>query len=146
MKTNLVTAETYSHEGGSIQIKHTYLLDASKEFNEHTDGMSEDEILESAQWMDFIDIQHTKIEHEFYKTIKSMTNLDMGSSVEMSWVNNPEANTVEEAKNIAKSLRFEISANISFRLDYSATTDIEKALVAAVSLEVPGAKPESKKR
>lgn len=140
MKINLITAETFSHEGGRITIKHTYSLDASEDFEVHTSGMTDDEILEAAEWMDFIDVRTENIEHSFYKAIRMLDNIEIGSSVEMSWINKPRAETVDEVKAGIKNLKFEISADVTFSLDYEAKTKMEKALVTATLMEVPKAK------
>jgi hypothetical protein len=145
MKANLVTAETYSHESGKITVRQTYTLDASKEFEEHTKVMSDDEIMEAAEWMDFIDIKQVNIEHELYSAIKIMDNLEWGSSVDLSWLGRHEVKTVEDAKKKVAGLELEVTAELSFSLDHEAQTKIEQALMKATTFEVPGAKPKSQK-
>jgi hypothetical protein len=137
MKLIITTAETDESQTGKISVEQTYSLDATKDFEEHIEGMDDDGIIEAAMDLDFVNISETEIVSSIHNAVRGWSTIDMSIDdvhISLSGPGAWEIKTVEEARNKVKNLKVQVVAEFSYCLDYTHKENLEKAVLGAVTI------------
>lgn len=138
MKMTITTAETDNTEFGKISVKQSYSLDATEDFENYTEGMGDDEIIETAYDLDFFHLSETEITTKLHNAVRGWSTVDVSIenvSISFSGPGGWSLQTVEEARNKVKNITIEVEAEFSYEMDYTFKENLEKAVLAAVSSE-----------